>query len=161
LRGKNGPKEVLLAALDAVRQELLACAALVPATERDLRPVCGIWTLKEVFGHVADWEQVGVKGLRDMASGKAPQVELIDDIETWNQAHAGARRGQTWNVVWDDLQAIRQAFLETVQNASQAALARPYPFPWGIEGTPYQWVSVFVRHDRDHARDLWPDLPDL
>lgn len=161
LRGKSGPQEVLLAVLDATRRELLTCAALVPATERDVRRVCGVWTLKDVLGHVADWEQVGVKGLGDMAAGKAPQVELIDDIEAWNQVHAGMRREQSWNVVWKDLQATRQAFLEAVQNVSQAALARPYPFPWGVEGTPYQWISVFVMHDRDHARDLWPDLTHL
>jgi hypothetical protein len=27
-------------------------------------------------------------------------------------------------------------------------------FPWGQAGTAHRWVSVFVEHDRDHARDL-------
>jgi hypothetical protein len=37
---------------------------------------------------------------------------------------------------------------------TQADLERPYPFPWGPEGTPYQWVAIYVEHDRSHARGL-------
>jgi hypothetical protein len=37
---------------------------------------------------------------------------------------------------------------------AQADLARSFRFPWGPEGTAYDWVSVYLTHDRDHARDL-------
>jgi hypothetical protein len=37
---------------------------------------------------------------------------------------------------------------------SQADLERSYPFPWGSDGTPYQWAAVYVDHDRTHARGL-------
>jgi len=155
-KGTTGPKPVLLAALDAARHELLACAALIPA-EWDSRPVCGVWTLKDVLGHIADWEQVGVEGLRDMAGGTAPQVEFIADIEAWNQVHAGVRRDQPWEKAWGDLYAIRRDFLEVLAGMSQTALDRSYRFPWGPEGTAYQWGTVFVGHDREHAQDLWPE----
>jgi hypothetical protein len=36
----------------------------------------------------------------------------------------------------------------------QADLARPLHFPWGPEGTAYDWVCVYLTHDREHARDL-------
>ncbi|MGC8787225.1 MAG: DinB family protein, partial [Anaerolineae bacterium] len=72
-----GPKVVLLAALEAMHDELQHKAMLVPATERETRPVCGEWTLKDVVGHIADWERIAVEGLRQMAVGKAPQVERI------------------------------------------------------------------------------------
>ncbi len=153
--GTTGPKAVLLSALDAARQELLFCAALMPIAERDSRPVCGIWTLRDVFGHIADWEQVGVQGLHDMAGGTAPQVELIDDIGAWNQVHAGLRRDQAWETVWVDLHAVRHALLEILSRMDQAALECSYPFPWGSRGTAYQWLTVFVGHDQEHAQDLW------
>lgn len=162
--GDSGPKAVLLAALAAAREELLA-AALVPDAEHASRLVCGRWTLKDVLGHVADWEWLGVEGLRHMAAGQAPQVEYITDIDAWNHAHAAARHGQPWQVVWDDLHAARQAFLEILERMGQAGLEQAFPFPGdagiasmqashGGEGTPYQWVRVYVSHDRAHARGL-------
>jgi hypothetical protein len=153
--GAIGPKSVLLAALDAARQELLACAALVPTAQRASRPTCGTWTLKDVLGHIADWERVGVDGLRDMAAGQAPQVDYIDDIERWNQAHVVARRDQPWDRVYGDLNVTRQWFLDVVNGLEHAALDRSYRFPWGSEGTVYEWIAIFPGHDREHARDLW------
>jgi uncharacterized damage-inducible protein DinB/predicted RNase H-like HicB family nuclease len=154
LKGETGLRAVLLAALAAARDELLAAAALVPSEERASRLVCGEWTLKDVLGHVADWEWFGVDGLRQMAAGQAPQVEHIESIDAWNQAHAEARRDQPWETVWADLHATRRALLDVLEEMSQAELGRFFPFPWGPEGTPYQWVCVYFRHDREHAHGL-------
>ena len=154
LKGKTGPKAVLLAALDAGRDGLLTAAALVPQEERASRPVCGEWTLKDVLGHVADWEWFGVEGLRQMAAGRAPQVEHIESIDAWNQTHADARRHQPWETVCADLQAARRVLLDVLEEMSQAQLARSFPFPWEPKGTPYQWIWVYLRHDREHAHDL-------
>jgi hypothetical protein len=110
-----------------------------------------------VVGHVADWEQVGLQGLRDMAAGKTPQVEFIEDIEDWNQVHVGLRRAQSWEEVWEDLHAIHQELLETLGATSQPSLEGSYLFPWGVHGTCYQWLTIFVGHDQEHARDLWSE----
>jgi hypothetical protein len=149
-----GPKKVLLAALAAGREELLAAAALVPSEERASRPMCGEWTLKDVLGHMADWEWLGVKGLRLMAAGDAPLVEQIADVDTWNRDHAQARREQSWKKVWNDLHEARRALLEVLGKLSQADLARSFPSPWGPEITPYGWVRVYLSHDREHAKGL-------
>ncbi len=70
-KAQSGPKPLLLAALTAGREELLAAAAeLVPSEERSTRPVCGVWTLQDVFGHIADWEAYIIADLRDMAAGR-------------------------------------------------------------------------------------------
>jgi len=149
-----GPRQILLVGLAAARDELLAAVALVPPEERASRPVCGEWTLKDVLGHVADWEWVGVEGLRHMAAGRSPQVEHIESIDAWNRAHAEARRGKAWEDVGADLHAARDALLEILNGMSQADLARSFIFPWGSEGAAYQWVCVFLAHDREHAEGL-------
>jgi uncharacterized damage-inducible protein DinB/predicted RNase H-like HicB family nuclease len=154
LKRQTGPKEILLATLDAARQELVAAADLIAQDRRASRPVCGSWTIQELVGHIADWEWVGVEGLRDMAAGRQPQVEAIDDIEGWNQTRVRARRGELEEATWRDLHAARQALTEWVEGMSQVALSRCYPFPWGMEGTVYDWISVFVRHDREHSADI-------
>jgi uncharacterized damage-inducible protein DinB/predicted RNase H-like HicB family nuclease len=154
LKGQSGPKAVLLAALAAARQELLAAAALVPDRDRASRLVCGVWALKDVLGHVADWEWVGVEGLRQMAAGQPPEIGNIADIDAWNQAHYEARRDQPWEDVWADLHAAREAMLEVLEGMGQTDLSRPFKFPWGPEDTAYQWLSVYLAHDREHAQGL-------
>lgn len=153
-KSRSGAKVVLLAALAAARQELLAAAALVPPEERASRAVCGTWTLKDVLGHIADWETLGAVGLGQMAAGQAPSVEHVADIDAWNAVHAEARRDQPWEQVWEDACRARRALREALAGMSQADLERSYPFPWGSKGTPYQWAAVYVDHDRTHTRGL-------
>jgi len=154
LRGETGPRSVLLAALAAAREELLATIVLVPPQERASRLVCGQWTLKDVLGHLADWEGLGVEGLRHMAAGHLPRVEHVEDVDAWNRAHAEARRDQPWDDVLANLHAARQALLEVLEGIDQADLERLFPASWGEECTPYGWVFIYLTHDRHHAEGL-------
>jgi predicted RNase H-like HicB family nuclease/uncharacterized damage-inducible protein DinB len=80
--------------------------------------------------------------------------EREHNVDAWNQSHAEARQHQPWEMVWADLHAARQALLDVLGEMSQAELGRSFPFPWGSEGTPYQWIWVYFRHDREHAHGL-------
>ena len=151
---QTGPKRVLLATLAAAREELLTAAALIPPEERATRRVCGEWTLKDVLGHIADWEWLGVEGLRHMAAGQPPQVEHVEDVDAWNQAHAEARRQQPWNEIWADLHAARRALLAVLEGMDQADMGRLFPAPWAETCTPYAWAFIYVAHDREHAEGL-------
>lgn len=142
----------LLASLHAARQELLASlAGLAPGSPA---LVCGEWTAKDVLGHLADWEWVGVEGLRHMASGESPLVELVVDLDAWNREHVAARRDRPWEAVLQDLLAARQALLDALQAIEPALLGQRFPFPWGGEGTPVDWLAVYPAHDREHAEEL-------
>lgn len=151
---QSGPKEVLLVALAAAREELLTAAALIPPHERTSRRVCGEWTLKDVLGHITDWEWLGVEGVRHMAAGQPPQVEHVEDVDAWNRAYVEARREQPWDEVWADLHAARRALLVALEEVDPVSMGRQFPAPWGEPCTPYAWVSMHVAHDREHAEDL-------
>lgn len=150
----SGPKTVLAAKLEASREELCAAADMVPPETRATLPVCGTWTLQDVLGHVADWEGWVVAGLRDMAAGRAPQVRLETDEETWNQQHAAARQGQGWERVWTDFQDTHQGLLDILSRMDQTTLERTFPGVWDQETTPYAWFLVALAHDREHAKDI-------
>jgi hypothetical protein len=160
LDGSRGPRAVLSAALKASHRELLTAAALVPSEERTSRRVCGLWTLKDVIGHLTDWQWAGVEGLRDMAVGHSPKCEHISNIESWNRAHAAARQDEAWEEVWADLNLAREGLASVLEGMTQEALTRSYHFPWGPEGTAHEWIRVFVSHDRGHAEDLRAAMED-
>jgi len=156
-----GPKAILLAALEGARRELLTVAALIPRDGRASTRVCGAWTLKDVLGHLADWEKVGVEGLRCMALGRRPAVEAISDIDAWNADHAAARLGQSWDEVWTDFHGTRDDLMDILAGMAEARLHRWYRFPWGPRGTAYEWACVFQTHDREHACDIRAELEKL
>ncbi|MCL7452080.1 MAG: DinB family protein [Anaerolineae bacterium] len=152
--GRAGPLAVLRAALDAGREEVLAAARLMPPEQRESFPVCGPWTTHDLLGHLADWEWVGVEGLRNMVAGRAPGVAPIEDIDAWNAERVEARRDESWAAVWADLHAAREAFLQAADSLDPDRLGQEYSFPWGGYGTAYDWTSAFVAHDREHAQHL-------
>ena len=151
-------KETLIADLVAAREELLAAVDLVPQEERPSRLVCGDWTLRDLLGHVADWEGVWVESLRQLAAGRSPQFEPVESIEAQNQAFFQARRDQSWEEAWDDLRAAHEAMLEMLQGIDEEDLARSITFLLGAQGTAYRWVRIFVEHDLEHVRDLKEEL---
>lgn len=150
----SGPKAVLAAALAAGREELLSAAQLVPPEERTTRPVSGVWTLKDVLGHIADWESYLLSGLSDMAAGRPPQVEDVPDLEAWNQAHARARRDQPWEVVWSDFRSVHQPVMHLLGRMTQGEIERTFPGVWEAETRPYAWFALILEHDREHADDI-------
>ncbi len=153
---RRGSKAVLLAALAASREALLTAVALVPPEERASRPVCGTWTLKDVLGHVTDWEALCLQGLGQMAVGRPPQVEAIEDVDAWNQVHVEARRDQPWEEVWAELEAVRRALTGVLEGMDEDAMGRAFPAPWDPHCTPYDWAYICLTHEREHASPFNP-----
>ena len=56
--------------------------------------------------------------------------------------------------MWADLHAVRASLVEILDGMSQADLARAFPLPWGQEGTAYDWLSIYLAHDREHAQGI-------
>jgi hypothetical protein len=150
-----GPIFLLRTILKTTRKEFLMLADLISEVERTTRPVCGVWTLKDLVGHLTDWEKVGVDGLRQLVAGQTPEFdELIVDFDTWNNAHAAARRDQPWDDVWAEFEATRAELLALVDQMGEGEWQRPFTAPWDSSINGYFWVNVWAGHDHEHARDV-------
>jgi uncharacterized damage-inducible protein DinB len=160
-----GPRFVLRAILYAARKEFLALAAMVPASERSQRPVCGTWTLKDLVGHLTDWELVGVGALRQLVAGAAPEFEsVILDFDAFNNANAAARFHQPWEEVWQEFHETRDTFFDLLSRLPNPQLSRLFTAPWRTHLSAYQWILIWPGHEREHALDLRralniPNLP--
>ncbi len=149
-----GPGCVLLAALAAGREELLAWAALVPRDQGDTAAVCGVWTLRDVLGHVTDWELFGLDCLAARAAGRVAGLAYNGDEHEWNTVHAAARQSQSWEAMWADLMTTRRQLTSAVSALDDADLVNPVPSAWDPQDTAYAWVRICVDHDREHAAGL-------
>jgi hypothetical protein len=56
--------------------------------------------------------------------------------------------------VWTDFERARQSLHDVLKDMDAAALSRRFLFPWGSEGTAYDWLCIYLRHDREHAAGL-------
>ena len=146
-----GPKAILLAALEASRDEIGALSAMVPEEERDSRPLTDEWTLRDVVGHLADWELFLVKLLR---AGRMLDMGYGGDVDQWNAAHAAARSEQSWARAWEDYRQARQETVDVVRAMSQEALGTPLDNPWGKDTPAYRVVEWWLEHEREHAAGL-------
>jgi hypothetical protein len=149
-----GPKVVLEAGLLAGRVALLAWTALMPEADRTTRLVCGEWTLKDVWGHIADWERFSMDALADMAAGRVAGLSFSGDETAWNREHAAARRDQPWDAVWADAMETRQALLAALAQIDDAGLNQPARSRWSEDDRPYWWFHICMEHDLEHAAGL-------
>lgn len=150
-----GPKVLLQHALDAGRSALMTLMDAVPAEQRDSLPVTGVWTLKDVAGHIADWDEVVVEATLAMEANQRITWEPIDYGEEWNQSHAAARREQTWVRVRKDFVDVRGTVVtELAERVLEPDLGRMLPSPWGGEMSFYVCLAIPCRHDLEHVEAL-------
>lgn len=150
-RPAAGPKDLLLAALRAGRQDMEALVTLVAEPERATRLVSEEWTLKDVLGHVADWETYCISCIE---AGRPLPRQYEGDGQRWNEAHAAARRDQPWQQVWNDYHVVRQELLALLGAMTQEELESAMENPWGAHASPYGWAHAYLAHEREHAAAL-------
>jgi uncharacterized damage-inducible protein DinB/predicted RNase H-like HicB family nuclease len=149
LKGNTGPKSMLRAIIKATREEFISLAELVHQSERDVRPLCGVWTLKDLVGHLTDWELIGVDGLAQMLAGQVPEFDpVVADILKFNDVKAAARSDQAWDSVWSEFLDARMTLVGLADRLSDDDLARTYPTPWGATISVYQWMLIWSGHER-------------
>lgn len=152
-------RALLRPVLSLARYEFLAVAALVPAAEREIRPVEGNWTLKQIIGHLSDYERLGVFALRAVAGGREPDYgETIEDYQRYNSERGRAWSTVSWPEAWAHYVASRRALLEVAATLDDEALARPFISPWLTTTTACGYLLDMAGHEQEHVDALRPAL---
>ncbi len=153
-------KIIMYAALEAASDDLWATAALIPISERETLPVCGSWTLKDVLGHLADWDSYFLNTFYTMVGEPTTPLSWSadGDDDAINAKLVAARRKQSFKKVADDCKSARAALITELQMISDDMLADPY----GGEGSSYPsayhcfWSAL--EHYLDHAAVIRREL---
>lgn len=161
----TGPKYLLTGILNASRKAFLELAPMLSEQERHEKLVCGEWTLKDLVGHLADWEMVGVGGLQKLSIGQLPEYdEIITDFDLFNSRHAAIRKDQPWSKVWSDFESTRKQLLDLLARVTDDDLKRPFTASWGPTIHGYYLTVVWAVHEMEHSVDVrqalqLPNLP--
>lgn len=151
VRNSVGPQAVLLASLRASCRALLALVALVPADERETRPVHGSWTLKELLAHIVGWDRYAVEGIH--TGGWPPLPDGVTDIPSFNDHSVASRQAQTWQMIWTELIDTRRELLMLIERMAQSDLDTVFGEPARGE-TMYQWLLIWLHHELEHSAEL-------
>ncbi|MCB0163742.1 MAG: DinB family protein [Anaerolineae bacterium] len=116
----------------------------------------GHWSISDLVGHVADWEQRMLQAARHIYDPSLPPVPPVDDQALdWDEVLVARRAKKSWPENYHDL-------LET-QVAVDSFLIDLLPGDWKLRG-PYPWpddqgslaelIATIGRHYDNHTPDL-------
>ncbi len=150
----NGPAYLLRALLRACRKEFVSLLPLLPEDEWESRPVCGVWTMKDLVGHLTAWAEVGVGAMSQVLAGEAPKLAPIADFEQWNLDEAAKRAELPWETIWEAYEASYQALRSGLDELTDVQLALELTTPWGAQISLFRWLTIWPLHEREHAIDV-------
>ncbi|MEP6984335.1 MAG: DinB family protein [Chloroflexota bacterium] len=156
------PSTVILhAALEAARDDLWATVALIPMSDRETIPVCGAWTLKDVLGHLADWDDWYLNTFSAMIGEPTTALSWSADEADGNALNEKlviASRKQSLKQVSDHCKAARAALITELQSISDDMLADPYGGEDSSYPSAYHCLWAALDHYLDHAAIIRREL---
>lgn len=144
----------LQAALQQSRERFDAAASGIDAATLEKQAVCGVWTSRDVAGHVADWNGEFAAAIEHALGGPAPQGHPIEDGELYNTNMAGARSSQSWSEAKADLDASFDRLAAIIERIDEDQLATPAMAPWDDDSTVAALLADASGHADEHVADL-------
>jgi hypothetical protein len=154
---QNIDPEAIKATLAQNRADFLA--AIEGLSEADLlakSAVAGVWSVKDVVGHVADWERLMLDSAYHIHDPSLPAVLTIGETEEErNETLAAKRAGDSWEKVYADLIELHRAVDNFVAGLKLGDLCLRGPYPWpDDQGTLAELLEHIALHYPDHTPDL-------
>lgn len=149
------PVTVIRAILRASFADLETLFQLIPERERDLGSLSGDWNLRDIIGHLLDWERLAAVQLQRALAGLPTQgIPEYADEDSANAVFSAARQHQGFDEVWEDYRAIRTHVHTLLDQTDYQQLNLPVTAPWGDAYSLANFFLSLAEHDREHAADI-------
>lgn len=146
-------RDEILKTLQQEHANLLTALADIPDDVLATQPVVDWWTLKDVQGHIAMWERVGIKFVADYKQEGLPKMLWLTDdaaVDAHNKREAALRRDWPRARVCAEFDAAFRDMVAAVESLSDADLNAQLPAPWP-EG--YNLEKLIAINSYEHARE--------
>ena len=147
-------KKDVLAKLAESRRDLHQATQGLREEEMTQVQVEGVWTIKDVLGHIAAWEEICLEPLQRYADGDPFEVEAIKDYLILNEELAARKQDTPLDVILDELDAIRQKLVATASKLSAEQWEQRVLFPWGDEGAVAEMLDELYQHELEHVHAI-------
>ena len=136
-------RAALLTAIDGLGMEEMT----VPKVE-------GIWTIKDLMGHLVSWEEALLIPLRNYAQGSPFIPESIPDHDAWNAAQASRKRELSIQTIKSEMVIVRQEILRIAEQLAAQQWKEVLPAPWGGRSTIAHMIDGLAWHEEEHLKSI-------
>ena len=140
--------------------QLLATLAEIPEERIIKQPLVEWWTIKDLLGHIAMWEQVAIKFIAEYKRDGVPQPlgisdDAADEVAKHNKREAVIRRDWSLARVRAEFDAAHRDLLAAVETLSDAALSKQLPAPWDQGDTLEKLIAInSYQHNPEHIAQI-------
>jgi hypothetical protein len=145
-------KPTLLARITSGRAQLDAALARVDEERMPLIVLHGKWSVKDLIGHLAYWENHVSELFNTLRAGKTPEPFELDPLNA--QILAEARRQSLTKILKQEKSAY-QHILALIREASDQELFDPAHFP-GTDGRPFE--NFISANTYEHYEEHLPEV---
>ena len=138
--------------------QLLAALEGIPEETIVKRPVVGWWTIKDLLGHIAMWEQVAIQFIAEYKQDGLPKMLGANDdaaIDAINKREAAIRRDWSRARVRAELDAAHRDLRAAIETLSDADWAKQLPAPWGQGDNLEKLIAInSYQHNPEHIEQI-------
>ncbi len=144
-------KANMLKKLNTERRRLEQNLAELTAQEMLIPGVVGVWSVKDVLAHLADWEEHMLTWMAAARRGEA--VETPEPGLTWKQLDIfnervyQAHRNQPLEEVLAYFHDIHRQFMHLVDEMPEDEMLTPSRHAFTGKGAVYGWLAAYANHD--------------
>ncbi len=143
-------KEKALKSLALSREELQQALDGLNDEEMTQIQVEGVWTIKDVLGHISSWEHALLQPLRSYADGGPFDGQVIEDYMAWNDEQAASKKDLSLDAILDELASVREELVAKANRLSDRQYEQQVAFPWGERGSVDKALRGLSLHEREH-----------
>ena len=142
--------DLLISKMERARERLNSVLDQV-APQAELYPT---WKLKQVYDHIAGWDELVVATLHSFLQGESQPPAVIHGISRFNAASVKAHQGLSVDQSRQSYASARQQVLELLRQVPPEKLAQKFTAPWGGLCSVNGIVKIFCSHEQEHATQI-------
>ena len=125
-------------------------------SEEEHTTICveGVWTTKDLIGHVTAWDTSLLKPLKEYVESGAFTPEMIPDHDAWNALQAAALKDRSLVEIKNESTIVREELLATAIKLRAPQWEEVFPAPWGGMETFAQMIDGLAWHEEEHTKSI-------
>lgn len=147
----------MIQAIQAHHSQLLALLEGVSEEILGKRPVVGWWTIKDLLGHIAVWEQVAIRFISEYQRDGTPQplgIATDEQINAMNKREVVIRRDWTLARVRAEFDTTYRHLLAAIESLRDEDWTKPLGGPWQ-DATLEKLIAV---HSYEHISEHFAQI---
>ena len=151
-------RDDILKMLKEQHAELISALAEIPEIAQTQVPYVDWWTIKDLLGHIAMWQQVAIQFIKEYKFDGTPKMLGLkddDDLNRFNKRGVAMRRDWTLAMTRAELEATHRDLIAAVESLSDQDLTQPLPQPWDKGATLERLIAVnSYQHVPEHLEQI-------